>query len=507
MPFFSKITEIKRKLLASSFIAILVLSIGLPSLTLYPKKVNAQLRCVGSVDLNEIFGGLLSTSVPVDDKKNNSKEGCLDAIAWNLAKLAVRQITRSLVNWINTGFQGNPAFISDPASFFADIADNAIGEYLRGTAFGLLCSPFQAQIRLAILLNRNRSQKAQCTLSGILNNAQNFQKYVSISGYVGQGSGAYVDDWTDWYRMAALPQGNIYGAYEAAQAELSLRIASKTFAFGKELDFGSGFLSWRDCTGIPAIEQGSNKEGCNIVTPGRTIADQLNGALGRDSDALVTADEVDEIISALAAQLLSQVFGGQGGLLGVSRPNGSFGGSSFLDAVNVQDINALSGSREFSRNGADTNIATLQQAIDMKNQSMGRVDTSIGLQNLIIQTFGAGSPQAGAANAVISTQLQPLRNRIGGDIATYNSYIAQLNQIKSDLAALVPDDINGSNDLLNQYLILLDQIRPELVTRLAQTERDSSVPQQLNPLDAAAQAILNGTGQGNDPSQGSDGGR
>ena len=39
-----------------------------------------------------------------------SKELILDGIAWYVIKLAIAQITRSIVNWINSGFEGAPTF-------------------------------------------------------------------------------------------------------------------------------------------------------------------------------------------------------------------------------------------------------------------------------------------------------------------------------------------------------------------------------------------------------------
>jgi hypothetical protein len=45
------------------------------------------------------------------------KETVADGIAWAVAKLVVREMTTSIVNWINSGFKGNPAFVTDLGGF------------------------------------------------------------------------------------------------------------------------------------------------------------------------------------------------------------------------------------------------------------------------------------------------------------------------------------------------------------------------------------------------------
>ncbi|KXJ98975.1 MAG: hypothetical protein UZ19_OD1000575 [Parcubacteria bacterium OLB19] len=41
------------------------------------------------------------------------KEYMLDTAAWWAAKYVISQITRSIVMWINSGFQGSPMFVQD----------------------------------------------------------------------------------------------------------------------------------------------------------------------------------------------------------------------------------------------------------------------------------------------------------------------------------------------------------------------------------------------------------
>lgn len=475
-------------------LVVLIVSISVPPFFILPQKTFAQ-----------SVGGL-GPSVPTDDLVNNLKEGALDKIAWTLAKLAIQQITRSTVNWINSGFNGNPAFIGDPKSYFSDLADQVAGQFIQGSELGFICSPFQLQIRRALLLSQSYQSQVSCTLSDAINNVQNFQIFTGINN-VASPSNINIGGWEDWYDTAARPQGNIYGSYQQAQSLLSAEINTAQGNFGLELDWGNGFLSWRDCSGVPAARRANDLDNsaCPIVTPGSVIVDQLNHTLGAGVDTLVTADELNEVISALFTQLLNQVFSSAGGLLGLSGPasGGSSGGSNYLDNLNTTGEAAFNGSREFSINGISSNISTLQEYIRVKNQSIALVDAAITLQNNITNACGANSVEASSASSTITTTLQPIKDNLLNDIAVANGHINDLNQIKVNLNALAPSDTAGFNQLLSQYSDLLNTIRPETIVYEARNERDTQIPNEISPINTAANRTTrqcnqnqNGTGGG-----------
>lgn len=432
--------------------------------------------------------------VPVDDILNNLKESTFDQIAWNLAKLAIQQMTTSLVNWINSGFNGNPAFITDPLGFLGDIADQTLGEFIEGSAFGLLCSPFQVQIKMALILNQRNGDfvnKASCKLSDVLNNAQNYRDFVSFDFNTDTNSG-YVGNWEDWYDVAVRPGGNLYSAYNIAEAEASLRISNNQFSYQKELDWGSGFLSWRDCSkASPGRLAGDLEINCPIVTPGSVISDQINHTLGLPQDTLVTADEFNEIISALLTQLLSQVFGPDGGLFGTTEPGFDFDGDSYLDSLYADAAASLDGTVGFSNGSINNTIDTLNEYISIKNQSIGKVNTTINLLKKIASACGSGSPQAANAASIITNTLNPMKAALEASIAKANEYIGQLEGFKTEIAVLDDSDTEGFSAILAKYNSLLVVIQPDSMVSLAQYERDTTVPNALAPINTYGQNTIN----------------
>jgi hypothetical protein len=261
----------------------------------------------------------------------NLKEFTLDGIFNGLAKMMLRSMTQSIVNWINSGFQGSPAFVTDMKQFMLDRVDQVIGEYIyNDPALSFLCSPFQLDVRIALATSYQESTRegfgseAQCTLSQVTDNVEGF-----LNGAFNEGG------WQGWFEMTQNPVNTPTGAYLAAETEMYARIVDEQGNAIKELDWGDGFLSFKVC------DDEQNQRSCDITTPGRVISDQINKSLGAGQDALISADEINEVISALFAQLAQQVMTGIGGLLGVSESGGGFidpatgttSTRSYLDAV------------------------------------------------------------------------------------------------------------------------------------------------------------------------------
>src|SRR3989344_7165027 len=295
------------------------------------------------------------------------KEFVLDGLATMLAKQIIRQITSSIVTWINTGFEGSPSFVTNPGAFFLDVADQITGEFLAKTGGPLtaLCSPFSIDIRIALSFkyHPNIPKRYTCTLSTIIKESKNAAKNSTINGFTAgdfsQGG------WPAFVSLTTEPQNNIYGAYIIADTELSLRVANAQWGKKDEISQGRGFLSWRDpkCKAatkehnararqnIEAMGQeysnmveGGGESGtqqiksindCPVQTPGSVIVSSLEANVNGPLHELQLADELNEIVNALFAQLATQIL--SKGLGGVSKKDSS--GKSYLDRT-VSEINA-----------------------------------------------------------------------------------------------------------------------------------------------------------------------
>lgn len=231
-----------------------------------------------------------------------------DSIAKGLIRIVIENIVQSTLTWINNGFEGNPAFVTDPQQYFTDIASGVAGDFIAGTDLNFLCSPFQTQIRIALQKSHTRPGRFQCTLTEVVGNIDNFYNNFDEGG------------WDGWFAMTQNNRNNPYGTYLDAKLELDDRIANAIGIQNKQLDWNSGFLSLSDCVEYETIDggeagpiQGNCKKRGPIKTPGVVIESQLESVLGTGIRQLELADEFDELVSALFGQLLQKtVFAAKG---------------------------------------------------------------------------------------------------------------------------------------------------------------------------------------------------
>ncbi|HEX2792309.1 MAG TPA: hypothetical protein VHO23_01155, partial [Candidatus Paceibacterota bacterium] len=236
---------------------------------------------------------------------------------------------RSTVNWINSGFEGSPAFVTDLQRNLLRLGDTVTAHFVSEIAEGIIDSPYSEEISAAVRVGYYLSTgdtpfyvRYPYTLSNYSEDPAAF-----LGGDFSKGG------YSALFSTIVNPQNNPYGAYDVALRELNTRLSATQGTRQQELNWGDGFMSFRDCGSAAGIEvqlAGSNDcFGASIKTPGSVIAPRINEALGLGEKSLVTADEIDEIVGALFQQLVGHVLG-SGGLLGVTQQSDG-GGRPFLD--------------------------------------------------------------------------------------------------------------------------------------------------------------------------------
>lgn len=326
-----------------------------------------------NVDIVEAGGAIVhdplqtvqSSLSAVADTASWTKNNVLDGIAWSLAKATISGMVSSLIDWVNSDFQGRPAFVTDLGGFLLDIADQEIGSIISdlGGVGSFICSPFRLDVQVAVAMQYaqfrggDAEQSAPtCTLTGIIDNIQGF-----ISG-IDPGNGL-----SDWLTITATPQTYTpYGAVLSAQATARARIINAQGEEIKLLEFGGGFLSQSVCQAI----EGSSQQDCSIVTPGKIVQEALSFNLDSGRQSLVEADEINELIGALFNQLANRAITGAAGLLGLSGGNSSsysdFEGS-FLDEMIVEQFEQIG-------SPVDTIAETLRSERAYRNTAQAYLD-------------------------------------------------------------------------------------------------------------------------------------
>jgi len=290
-------------------------------------------------------------------------------IAQSIAQKVLNDMVKKTIDWANSGFDGNPGYTIDLKGTLIDIADASAGEFLEGTDLSLLCSPFKSDLTFSLqnYYNTNysslSSKEYQCTISGIVDDIESYYKDFNKGG------------WEAWFSMTQKPTNNPYGAFLTATADLDSRIASKISLQKEQLSWNKGFMSWSDCeeTNPPAFTmqnpggslsspmrlpnpdhvRGRSEGAClkdgPIKTPGSVISSKLEQSLGSGMSKLISADDINALISAFLNGLLQRyVFSERGLFESTNVVNGK--GSHQNEVIDL-DADGIPDGWDYNRDG------------------------------------------------------------------------------------------------------------------------------------------------------------
>ncbi len=296
---------------------------------------------VGNAHLGAVAGGTAAIT---------NVQTCLNALGKAAAQLVLKEITAETVNWINSGFKGQPLFVKNPGSFFKSIADEEIGKF-SVTISDSTKYPFGKDFLKSYLL---------AAKAGFAGNAQ-----YSLDKVLAQGNGGvdvhaslkFVDGgdftqggWTGWEALTQSPQNNPIGfgllAGDQLGFQLSGTVQSPADVVHSQLNQSLGFLTPSVCvdprnyedpskdtsfTLSSATAQASQdyststdsydptqaakdwlaKHVCKrweTTTPGGVIANQISATLNVPKDSLINANDLNSDIQAIMDALLNQLF-------------------------------------------------------------------------------------------------------------------------------------------------------------------------------------------------------
>lgn len=440
---------------------------------------------IGSIANSLGIGG--GGSVPVlDDNSDTQKNiGCTwKGIAWQIAHEVLHSLTSSVVNWINSGFNGSPAFLTNPEGYFMNLGDQVAGDLIgdAGPLAKSLCTPFALNIRLGIAqgqanADNQYNNQYKCTLSTIIAAQRNSGASIGVSptangltlgdilngniastSYLAGNNGvlsvngssintaeARTKDclngnfnqcgWGGFAGMMTQPQNTGGSAYIMAQDALLVQQATKATAVNNDLNRGGGFLSFQSCDNIPAAGSTATKKVCTTQTPGSYINATLAKATGASADELNLTNDLNQVVSALFSQLLSKTL--SGGLYASTQSSPNYPGMGSY-------INQLSSDPTLQSNAS---VLSTQQAtiianaaapayayITIENQNLSALSvTMTSYQNaeacLFAHNGNATTTDTMAIDNIIATQILPRILTTNINISTASSTIDQINAI------------------------------------------------------------------------------
>src|SRR3989344_2740706 len=178
-----------------------------------PKQAEAQTALGGPSWLVDIFtGGTLGASgvsagqetIQTGFKIKEFAKDILKQIIMTVQKRLLAEMTKSTINWINTGFHGSPLFVENPKSFFTDIVKSEVKTIVDQIGYDVLHQPFGKQMALNIINSYKSTlqSNSEYTLSRVINDPRLLQNYRTDFN---------VGGWNGFFINNLYPQNNYLG--------------------------------------------------------------------------------------------------------------------------------------------------------------------------------------------------------------------------------------------------------------------------------------------------------
>ncbi len=341
--------------------------------------------------------------------ETSTKEQCLDGIAITLAKNQLTAMTRSAMNWVNSGYGGNPFFVQNMRNFTNSIERNVIEtgtDILLDKAFG---NPYAREFAETKITSSRSNLGVGASSSGFLGGLQS-----DLGAFISDPKSFYSNDqlnqvdntqtalqraqqannnfqndfsvggWDGYMALTQRDQNNPLGFSMLANQYLTNTQVQQVTEQKSQLAENNGFLSqkecilwqWYDKEGDPLKETPSisaksaaaglktmttsvfkptkstttpNFDKCvdwKITTPGSIIRDKTTNYLNSPERQLELAKTINDSLNALFSILISKLEGG--GLSGLSDKVENT--SNWTD--NINSFTSLDGNTPYDNNGA-----------------------------------------------------------------------------------------------------------------------------------------------------------
>jgi len=382
-----------------------------------------------------------------------SREACMDAIAYNVAKQVLNQLADSTLAWVESGFtefgqEGNKAFVGNINNFLSNVGQQTFNRFMNevttaNSPLKEVCSAFSRDILRQVgkdYFQENPQPAGMAWDSGMLPDERDLASSTAdcdfgdlepetvqafLNGDFQEGG------WQAYRSMVENPESNPVGAYLENKKDLKQRIQQAKDTNLTELRNNNGWLSEVACPGDGSLnsttssctdENGNTLSEPTIKTPGTVVNNQINRVVESDFRRLELADEVNEIVGALADQLVSQVIGGgtgggepdaTKGLFSKAAQEKSDALGSFAEAADPDSDYGNQLQEEYVRNTLNDQI-TLEQDLLTVVQDLPDTNDVSKLESRINQCLNntqnnSGDPSFDEDNAdKIEDQLQTL---------------------------------------------------------------------------------------------------
>lgn len=232
------------------------------------------------------------------------KEQCFDGIAIALAKNQLTSLTRSAMNWVNTGFGGNPFFVQNAQNLINNISEGVVETGIDALLAPKNPSPYAQDFAKATIAQRGIVSSSAGLLGSLTSDLANFvtdPRSIYSDSALDKASNADTAEqtaynaklatesfannfslggWNAWLALTQKEKNNPLGFNMLANQYLSEMQAQKTTEITNELAQNNGFMSQKIC------DQWQMYYGSNYDN-GSSTGKPINANMVNDSKSLI----------------------------------------------------------------------------------------------------------------------------------------------------------------------------------------------------------------------------
>lgn len=306
-----------------------------------------EIKCNETQQTEDPTGNAFTQETADDVAATKKREECLNGIAITLARNQLTAMTRNTMNWVNTGFEGDPLYIRNITSFTNSLEKNVIETGVNILTDGARPFPYGADFSRTAIKGYNSG-------SSLRSGAGNFLQSLTsdLSNFITDPNSYYTENqlekannannafsndfssggWDGWLALTQKDQNNPLGFTMKASEFLQDQQMEQTENAKEELLTNDGFLSQKRCVkwivigedGKPEMKEtplGSPKEktttrpddndicapdGVENITPGSLIKDKVSTYLTSPERQLELTDTINESLNSLFTALISK---------------------------------------------------------------------------------------------------------------------------------------------------------------------------------------------------------
>ncbi len=499
-----------KRLLTKALAGLLLVAVVVPAsfLVMPQRVVAADASCAAGI-VAGVVAYLFGKDVPALDKFNLSVNTNTSVSSYfscvyttvivpmlkQMIRNILKQMTASVVSWINGGggnTSGSPSYVQNLSVTLRGVGDAAGLAFISQFGTALASSPFATSIQSAL----SSAYAEGTSLAGFF--AANQCTLVTATRTIADVNAFLAGNWSRggtaaWLSLTTQAQNNPYTLYQAAQSQLRSNVAQVQMNRRQDLIQSGGFMSWcpegtssgkkaggvacfasSECTsgvcqadssgsgsgvctgGANPKSQCANPDGtpAQASTPGSVIMSYAQANINSGIGQLVSAQDLDDALGAIAGALLNQVIGPTG-LFGSTQSSGSNSSGSSPTSTTLPASYSSAGA---TASAVLSGITTYTTAANKLSAAAGQASQRL-TDLMTMCTAAATAPgvdasfaataraQAAAAQTALENSAAPLLLNMQNAVAAVSATTAFATKVQTAAANPATDPVVLATDL------------------------------------------------------------